>query len=129
MTFLETFVTEVSASWTGATLSFAQPSGPQKPYIVILIVPPNSESPPVFAEDEGEGGELRLQFSCAADSAQEALAELEALKTVVRGVRGLIGTGTMYRVSANTCTGVQSFDAALGTWSAIFETIVVWSKT
>jgi hypothetical protein len=129
MSFLETFILEISSSWTGATLSFAQPSGPQKPYIVILIVPPTSETPLVFEEEEGEGGELQLQFSCAADSPQEALSELEALKTVVRAVRGLIGTAPQYRVSANRCSGVQSFDASLGTWQAIFEATVQWSET
>lgn len=130
MSFLSTFLLEVADSWTGATLSFGQPSGPTKPYIVALVVPPNLETPQVFAEEQGEGGELTLQFSCAADSPQEALSQLQALTTVVRGIRGLIGTSPdQYRVSANRCSGVQSFSASLGTWSAIFDCTVVWSAT
>ena len=128
MSFLSTFVREIASSWSGATLSFGQPSGPTKPYIVILVVPPNSETPQVFAEDEGDGGELVLQFSCAADSPQEALNELESLKAVVRAIRGLIGSDD-YRISANRCTGVQQFDASLGTWQATFDSTVVWSAT
>lgn len=130
MTFLNTYLTEAATDWTGATLSFGQPTGPQKPFVVILVVPPNSETPVVMCEAEGEGGTLRLQFSCAADSVQEAIAELEALKTKVRAIRGLIGTAPdQYRVTESRCSGVQQFEASLGTWSAIFETTIQWSAT
>ena len=129
MTFIEVYIRQIESLWSGATLYFPQPSGPANPFIVALIVPPNNETPLVLCEDQGEGGAIEIQFSCAADSGIEAMSELEDLKTIVRGIRGVIGTApNSYRISENRCTGVQSFDASLGTWSAIFEDSVQWDK-
>lgn len=129
MTFLEALVAEIEAEWTGATLYFQQPSGAKKPFIVLLIVPPNDETPEVFCRNMGEAGEISLQWSYAADSAQATYTELEAFKNLVQGIRGLIGTAPdEYRISANRTGGVQSFDAQLGTWSAIVESTIRWHR-
>lgn len=128
MTFITAFVRTIQAAWTGTSqLAFGIGDAAKKPYVVILVVPPNNETPDVLCRAQGEGGEVTLQFSCAADSTQQAVSELEALKAIVRAIRGLITVdATSYRISENRCTGVADFDASLGTWSAIFEATVKW---
>lgn len=129
MTFVQVFIQHIESLYTGdATLYFGQgPNDPTVPYVVILIVPPNVETPTTLCLDEGEGGTVTLQFSLAANSFQAAYNDLEELKNIVQMIRGKIGTTPNdYYVTANRTGGVTTFDASLGTWSALFECDVDW---
>lgn len=129
MTFAQAFFTEVASRYTGSLpLYFQQALSPTRPYCVMLIVPPAPETPNLMCEDQGDGGELNLQWSVASDSGQAAYNDLEAVKQAVQPIVGYIGTAPdRYNVIANRTGGVVSLDAQLGTWSAIFESVLAWS--
>jgi hypothetical protein len=133
VTFATALFDEIVARYqlAGGTvpLYFAQPSGPSRPFAVMLIVPPNVELPTELCADQGDGGELRIQMSLAADSPIDSYSQLEAIKDVVQDLRGVIGTAPdQYRIYGNDTQGVVNQDAALGGWSSIFEAIFMWDK-
>lgn len=130
MTFVQAFIQSVEAEYTGGVpLYFGTANVPPRPYVAILIVPPNDETPERLCDEQGEGGEVTLQWSLADDSFPAAYNALEELKVVVQGIRGVIGSvPDEFRVESNRTGGVQSFDASLGTWSAIIESPLQWSR-
>ena len=130
MTFVKTFIQAVETAYTGGVpLYFGTANTPPLPFIAILIVPPNDETPDRLCQDQGDGGEVTLQWSLAAQDFPSAYDALETLKETVQAIRSTIGTAPdEYQVEANRTTGVVSFDAALGTWSALFESPLTWSK-
>ena len=129
LTFFEKVVTDYQLAGGTVPLYFGQASNPARPFAVMLLVTPAVEQPTNLSSDQGEGGELRLQFSLAADSALESYKALDTLKSVVQSIRGPIGVDPDdYIVWGNDTQGVVNQDAQLGGWSAIFESIIWWDK-
>lgn len=130
MTFVQAFIREVEANYTGGIpIYFGTANAPPRPFIAILIVPPNDETPEMLNEDQGDGGNVTLQFSLADDSFPAAYNAIEALKNTVQLIRGRIGTSPdEFYVEANRTGGVLDLDAGLGSWSALFETPLKWSR-
>jgi hypothetical protein len=128
-TFVKEFIREVESQYTGSVpLYFGTANAPPRPFIAVLIVPPNDETPDRLCLEQGEGGEVTLQWSLADESFPAAYNALEELKEVVQSIRGTIGTvPNQYRVDANRTGGVLSFDSQLGTWAAVFESPLMWS--
>jgi hypothetical protein len=130
MTFIQAFIQEVEAEYAGGVpIYFGTANVPPRPYIAVLIVPPNDETPDLMCDDQGDGGTVTLQWSLAAESFPAAYNALESLKTIVQAIRGKIGSAPdEFYVEANRTGGVQNFDASLGTWSAIIESPLQWSR-
>jgi len=130
MTFVQAFIRHVESEYTGGVpIYFGPANAPPRPFIAVLIVPPNDETPQLLVEDRGDGGDLTLQWSLAAGSFAAAYSALEELKDIVQSIRDVIGTAPdAYRVDVNRTEGVVNFDSALGTWSAIFESPLKWSR-
>jgi hypothetical protein len=128
-TFVKEFIKEVESQYTGAVpLYFGTANAPPRPFIAVLIVPPADETPDRLCLEQGEGGAVTLQWSLAAESFPAAYNALEELKDIVQSIRGEIGTAPdTYRVESNRTEGVVNFDSALGTWSAVFESPLMWS--
>lgn len=130
MTVFQAFVREVEANYAGGVPIYIGPAdAPQNPFIAVLVVNPNNETPDNFGNDQGEGGELTMQWSLAAQNMAQAFDDLEVLKNVVQSIRGVIGTAPdSYWINANRTGGVTQFDAQLGTWSAVFDATITWTK-
>lgn len=128
-TFVQQFVRQVESEYTGSVpLYFGTANAPPRPFIAVLIVPPADETPERFCLEQGEGGEVTLQWSLAAESFPAAYNALEELKDIVQSIRGVVGSAPdEYRVESNRTGGVVNFDSALGTWSAVFESPLMWS--
>lgn len=128
-TFVQAFIREVESQYTGdVPLYFGTANAPPRPFIAVLVVPPADETPDRLCLDQGDGGSVTLQWSLAAESFPAAYNALEELKAIVQSIRGTIGTAPdEYRVDSNRTTGVVNFDSQLGTWSAVFESPLMWS--
>lgn len=127
MTFIQSLITELEGLWSECNLYFETPAGATKPYIVMNIVAPG-EQPDVFCEDQGDAGDVLLQFSGAASSSQATYNLLERFKNVVQAISGTVTHGTpSYRITQNVTDGVRGFDAGLNTWQAIFEARFRWA--
>lgn len=128
-TLFERIVSDYQLAGGTVPLYFGQADGPSRPFAVMLLVSPNDETPTNLSSDIGDGGEIRIQFSLAADSAIESYASLETLKSTVQQLRGFIGTSPNgYWIWGNDTQGVVQQDVALGGWSAIFESTIMWDK-
>lgn len=133
MSFAQVFFDEVVSRYQAAggtvPLYFNQADRPTRPFCVVLIVGPATETPAVLCRDTGEGGELTLQFSLAADAAITAYSTLVAIKDITQRIKGLIGpVGNRYRIYGNQTDGVTAQDAQLGGWSCTFDTTVWWDQ-
>jgi hypothetical protein len=128
MTFAQVLVDSIAAVWTTAPVYWGIPERVAKPYVVALIVNP-AEQAPVLCEDQGDSGELLIQFSGVAETDQGAYNMLESLKAYVQTLGGLIAyDGNAYRIMANTTDGVRQFDAGIGTWQCLFESTLAWKR-
>lgn len=128
-TFVKEFIREVESQYAGSVpLYFGTANAPARPFIAVLIVPPADETPDRLCLEQGEGGAVTLQWSLAAESFPVAYNALEELKDIVQSIRGEIGAApNLYRVESNRTEGVVNFDSQLGTWSAVFESPLMWS--
>jgi hypothetical protein len=130
LTFVQAFIKEVEANYAGGVpISFGTANAPPVPFIAVIIVPPADEDGFMLCDDQGDGGTVTLQWSLAAHDFPSAYNALETLKQIVQPIRGKIGSAPdEYYVEANRTGGITSLDAALGSWSALFESPLQWSR-
>lgn len=130
-TFVQALVNDIEVNWATPgchTIYFGTPQEASGEFVVALIVVPQ-ERPQVLCEDQGESGELGMQFSGVAASAQEAYNLLENLKDYVQSIIGqIVLDDDTFQVNGNWTDGVRGFDAALSTWQAIFESRIMWHE-
>lgn len=130
-TFAQAMVNDIEVNWATPgchTIYWGIPQQKSGEFVVALIVTPQ-ERPQALCENQGEAGQLDMQFSGVAASSQEAYNLLENLKGYVKDIAGqlVLNTNT-FQVNGNWTEGVRQLDAALNTWDAIFESRIMWHE-
>jgi hypothetical protein len=118
---------------------FGSAEGFDAPYIIMFKVT-DPERPNTLCQKQGDSGEALFQFSAYyggntsdPNNAANTVVNLEAFKTQVATIKGIIGTSPNdYRIWSNVTTGVKLLRGGDGvnllTYGAFFETTIRWEK-
>lgn len=127
-TFIQALNLDINTNWGTVPVYFGTPQEKRGEFVVMLIVNAG-ERPDVLCEDQGEAGQVDLQFSGVAASEQAAYNLLESLKNYVQSIAGQLTVDSdTFQVNENITDGVRGFDASLGAWQAIFESRFAWHE-
>lgn len=119
--------TYISSNFTDFDVFFVSAEAESvKPYAVMLPVD-DPEQNFVMCLEQGEEGDLLLQFSGVAESNAYCYGIMNKLKEFISSLKGIILPS--YMIWSNLTEGVKMVqESSLNVWTGLFETQLKWTK-